>query len=169
EDWSHWRFSRTWLRRCFSWRHPLHWYIGVLVAYQFIGCAPIDSLTVPTKQVQMINALTLKFWSDPSPLRVGANHIFVEVNAPTRNAMVNRDVLLTYQSAEGTTSTVRMQPVPGQLDVFTAVIELDSPGKTTFSASVQSPTKPPAVAHFQLPVTQFASTEILSTIERADD
>ena len=117
----------------------------------------------------MVNALTLKLWCEPSPPRVGENHVFLEVNAPTRNAMVKRDVLLTYQSAEGTISTVRMRPVPGQLDVFKAVIELDSPGRIIFSPSVQSPTKPPAIAHFQFPVTQVNLTDTLSTIERADD
>lgn len=132
-----------------------------------MGCTPIDS-TVQTRQVQMVNALTLKLWSEPSPPRVRENHIFLEVNAPTRNAMVNRDVLLTHQSVEGTASTVLMQPVPGKIDVFKAVIELDSPGKIVVSASVQSPTKPPAIARFQLPVIQFASTETLS-VERADD
>jgi hypothetical protein len=117
----------------------------------------------------MVNSLTLKLWSEPSPPRVGENHVFLEVNAPTRNAMVKRDVLLTYQSAEGTIFTVPMRPVPGQLDVFRAVIELDSPGRIIFSPSVQSPTKPPAIAHFQLPVTQVNLTDTLSTIERADD
>jgi hypothetical protein len=140
----------------------------MLVVYQLTGCTTVDSVTVPEKQVQMVNALTLKLWSEPSPPRIGKNHIFLEVNAPTRNAMVNRDVLLTYQSAEGTTSTVLMQPVPGQIDVFKAVIELDSVGKVVFSPSVQSPTKPPAIAHFRLPVTQFASTETLP-VERAND
>jgi hypothetical protein len=140
----------------------------MLLVYQLTGCTTVDPVTAPEKQVQMVNALTLKLWSDPSPPRVGTNHIFLEVNAPTRNAMVNRDVLLTYQSAEGTTSTVLMQPVPGQIDVFKAVIELDSAGKVVFSPSVQSPTKPPAIAYFRLPVIQFASTNPLS-IERADD
>jgi hypothetical protein len=141
-------------------RHgPIRWYCAVLLACQFVGCTTTDSLTVPTPQVQMVNALTLKLWSDPWPARVGENHIFLEVNAPTRKAMVNRDILLTYQSVEGTTATVPMQPVPGKLDTFKAVVELDSAGKRTFTASVQGSTKPPAIAHFQLPVIQFASAE----------
>jgi hypothetical protein len=115
----------------------------------------------------MVNALTLKCWSDPYPLREGENSIYLEVNAPTRIAMVNRDVLLTYPSAEGTTSTVSMQPVPGKIDVFRAVIELDAAGTTGFLASVQSPTKPPATARFYLPVVQVASTTL--SIERADN
>ncbi len=170
EDRGHRRFSPTWMSMCFSWRHPVRWYgaIAMLVVYQLTGCTPVDSLTVPEKHVQVVNALTLKLWSDPSPPRVGENHIFLEVNAPTRNAMVNRDVLLTYQPTEGTTSTVLMQPVPGQLDVFKAVIELESAGKVVFSPSVQSPTKAPAIAHFRLPVIQFASSETLP-VERAND
>jgi hypothetical protein len=115
----------------------------------------------------MVNALTLKLWTEPSPPRVGENHIFVEVNAPTRNAMVHRDVVLTYQSAEAAFSNISMQPVPGKIDVFRAVIELESPGKIGVSASVQSATKPPAIGHFELPVIQYASAESLS-IERAD-
>jgi len=129
----------------------------VLLACQLVGCTT-DSLTAP-QQVQMVNALTLKLWSDPWPARPGENHIFVEVNAPTRKAMVNRTILLTYQSATGTMDTVLMQPVAGKFDTFKAVVELDSAGETTFTASVQSSTTPPAIAHFQLPVIQFASAE----------
>jgi hypothetical protein len=107
----------------------------------------------------MVNALTLKLWSEPSPARVGENHIFVELNAPTRNAMVNRNILLTYQSATGTVDTVLMQPVAGKFDTFKAVVELDFVGETTFTTSVQSSTKPPAIAYFQLPVVQFTPAE----------
>lgn len=146
---------------------PAHWCVAVLLVNQLIGCVPLDSSAVATKQVQMVNALTLKFWSDPYPLREGENSIYLEVNAPTRIAMVNRDVLLTYPSAEGTTSTVPMQPVPGKIDVFRALIELDAAATIGFLASVQSPTKPPATAHFYLPVVQVASTTL--SIEGADN
>jgi hypothetical protein len=71
--------------------------------------------------------------------------------------MVNRNILLTYQPAEGTTATVPMRPVPGKFDIFRAMVQLDSAGKRTFTTSVQSSTKPPAIAHFQLPV--IAPTE----------
>jgi hypothetical protein len=145
-------------------RGPARWSCTVLLACQLMGCATPDSLTAPP-QVQMVNALTLKLWSDPWPVRVGENQIFLEVNAPTRNAIVNKGILLTYQSAERTMTTVPMQPVPGKIDTYKVVIELVSAGETTFTASVQSSTKPPAIAEFQLPV--IASAEFLP-IERTD-
>src|SRR5574338_911726 len=148
------------------WRSPARWYCAVLLICPLAGCATIDSLTARAPQVQMVNALTLKLWSDPWPARVGENHLFLEVNAPTRKAMVNRDVLLTYQSAKGTT-TVPMRPVSGTIDIFQAVVTLDSPGDGIFSTSVQSPTKPPATAHFRLPIIQAAPAESLP-IERTD-
>jgi len=145
-------------------RAPARWSCAVLLACQLVGCAT-DSLTAPTPQVQMVDALTLKLWSEPWPAHVGMNHIFLEVNAPTRNTMVKRDVLLSYQSAEGTTATVRMRPVPGKFDIFRAMVEFDSAGEKTFTAMVQSATKQPALAHFQLPV--IASDESLP-VERTD-
>ena len=150
---------------------PAHWCVAVLLVNQLMGCVPLDSSTSQTKQahkqVQMVNALTLKLWSEPSPLREGENSIYLEVNAPTRRAMVNRSVLLTYLTAQGTTSSVSMELVPGTIDVFRAVVELDPAVTTVLSVSVQSPTKPPAIAHFQLPLVQLASTKPLS-IERAN-
>lgn len=66
--------------------------------------------------------------------------------------MVQRDVLLSYQSAEGTKATARMRPVPGKFDIFSAMVEFDSAGKRTFTATVQGATQRPVIAHFQLPV-----------------
>lgn len=148
-------------------RQSVSWYCAMLLACQLVGCAAGDFRTIPPRQVQMVDALTLKLWTDPWPARVGENHIFVEVNAPTRKAMVNRDVLLTYHSADGAMTTVPMQPVPGKIDVFKAVVELESAGKQHFTASVQSSTRPPATALFQLPVIEFASADSLP-VERAD-
>ena len=156
------------VNRSLSWCRPFRWQGLILLVCVLTGFVLLDSSTSSAKQVQMVNALTLKFWSEPSPARVGEVTIFLEVNAPTRTAMVNRDVLLTYRSAEGTTATVTMESVPGKIDVFRAMIELDSAVTTVFSVSVQSPTKPPAIAHFDLPVLQVASSKTLS-IERTDN
>lgn len=138
-------------------RAQARWYCAVLLACQLVGCAMTDRPTsAQPPQVQVVEGLTLKLWSEPSPARVGTNTIFLEVNAPTRKAMGKRDVLLTYQSAEGTKATARMRPVPGKFDIFRAVVELDSAGNRTFTVSVQSPTQPPAIANFQLPVIASA-------------
>lgn len=142
------------------------WYCVVLVVCQLVGCATTDRpTTAQPPQAQIVGGLTLKLWSDPSPARVGTNQIFLEVNAPTRNAMVKRDVLLTHQSADGMKASVRMRPAPGKFDTYRAVVELTSSGDSTFTVLVQSPTQAPAIAHFQLPV--IASTLSL-LIERTD-
>ncbi|NGZ10159.1 MAG: hypothetical protein CV088_12360 [Nitrospira sp. LK70] len=134
-------------------RSPARWYCAVLLACQLVGCATTDRpASAQPPQVQIAEGLTLKLWSEPSPPRVGSNQIFLEVNAPTRNAMDKRDVLLSYQSAEGTKSIARMRPVPGKFDIFSALVEFDSAGKKTLTATVQSATQRPAIAHFQLPV-----------------
>jgi hypothetical protein len=135
------------------------WYCAVLLACQLVGCATTNRpTTAQPPQVQIVEGLTLKLWSEPSPARVGTNQIVLEVNAPTRNAMVRRDVLLTHQSTEGMKSTARMRPVPGKFDTFGAVVELDSAGNRTFTVSVQSPTQLPAIAHFQLSVIASAES-----------
>lgn len=134
-------------------RDQARWYCAVLLACQLVGCTTTDRPTsAQPPQVQIVEGMTLKLWSEPSPARMGMNQIFLEVNAPTRKAMDKRDVLLSYQSAEGKTATVRMRPAPGKFDSFSAMVEFDSAGKKTLTATVQSATQRPAVAHFQLPV-----------------
>ena len=134
-------------------RAQARWYCAMLLACQLVGCTTTDRPTsAQPPQLQIVEGLTLKLWSEPSPARVGTNQIFLEVNAPTRKATVKSDVLLTFQSAEGTKATVRMRPVPGKFDIFSAMVEFDSIGKRTFTATVQSATQRPAIAHFQLAV-----------------
>lgn len=112
------------------------------------GAPPPASEVILTKHVQVVKAVTLTLWSEPTPLQVGENHIFLNVNAPTMKSMVNRSILLIYRTRDQVRTTP-MRPVGGTMTTYKALIELDSPGEMVLSASVQSPTKLPVIGNFE--------------------